>query len=151
MERYDSSPVPLSPGVRAGEFSGGQLIFYDVDHSGESFEGRVFLNAPDAALETPREPEHGYAGSFVIFGHGGCAGEEGHCHVPSKPKDPFDSRPLHGLTPLTKTVDIGEALSRVHAEGDSILVTVLAIVAGPEETELQDVLQFSAMRLVTYA
>jgi hypothetical protein len=150
MERYDSTPVPLSPGVQAGEFSGGQLIFYDVDHSGDSYEGRVFVNAPDATLDTPREPEHGYAGSFVIFGHGGCAGDEGHCDVPAEPKDLFDSRPLHPLTPQTKTVDVSDALRRVHGDGDSILVTVLPVVAGPESTELQDVLEFSAMRLVTY-
>lgn len=151
MERYDSTPVPLSPGVRAGEFSGGQLIFYEVDHSGDSFEARVFVNNPDAAIDTPREPEHGYAGSFVIFGHGGCVGDEGHCDVPVKAKDPFDSRALHALTPQTKTVDVGEALRRVHSDGDSIVVTVLAILAGPEKVELADVLEFSAMRLVTYA
>lgn len=150
MERYDSAPVPLSPAARSGEFSGAQLIFYDVDHSGDSFEGRVFLNASEAGLETPREAEQGYAGSFAIFGHGGCVGDEGHCDVPQKAKDPFDSRPLHALTPQTKTVDIGEALRRVHADGDSIVVTVLAIVAGAEESGLQDILHFTAMRLVTY-
>jgi hypothetical protein len=151
MERYDSSAIPLSPGVQAGEFSGGQLIFYDVDHSGQSFEGRVFINSADATIESPREPEHGYAGSFVIFGHGGCSGEEGHCEIPTRSKDAFDSRPLHALTPQTKTVDVGAALERVHADGESIVVTVLAIVPGPEQADLADVLDFSAMRLVTYA
>jgi len=151
MERYDSSPVPLSPAVRAGEFSGGQLIFYEVDHSGDSFEARVFVNNPDAVIDTPREPAHGYAGSFVIFGHGGCVGDEGHCDVPARQKDPFDSRSLHALTPQTKTVDVGEALRRVHGDGDSIVVTVLAILAGADSAELADVLEFSAMRLVAYA
>jgi hypothetical protein len=150
MERYDSTPLPLSPGVRAGEFSGAQLIFYEVDHSGDSFEGRVFLNNAGASLQTPREAESGYAGSFVIFGHGGCAGDEGHCDVPAKTKDPFDSRPLHALTPQTKTVDVGAALQRIYSDGDSVSVTVLPVVAGPEKTDLQDVLHFSAMRLVTY-
>jgi tyrosinase len=150
MERYESTPLPLSPTVRAGEFSGAQLIFYDVDHSGDSFEARVFINTANATVDTPREAGNGYAGSFVIFGHGGCVGDEGHCDVPAQPKDPFDSRPLHALTPQTKTVDVGEALNRVHADGDSIVVDVLAIVARPDKAELQDVLEFSAMRLVTY-
>ena len=150
MERFDSAPIPLSAGVREGDFSGGQLIFYDVDHSGASFEGRVFVNAPEATIETPREAEHGYAGSFVIFGHGGCAGDEGHCDVPTEAKDRFDSRPLHALTLQTKTVDVGAALARVHGEGESIEVTVLAIVVEPDGASLDDVLHFSAMRLVTY-
>jgi hypothetical protein len=151
MDRYRSDPpLPLSPAVRAGEFNAAELIFYDVDHSGASFEALVFLNAPEAGVETPLELEAGFAGSFVIFGHGGCVGDEGHCHVPEEPKDLFDSRPLHPLTPLTKIVDISEALKRGHDAGDGLLVTVLPVVPGEERPELADVLFFSAMRLVTF-
>ena len=150
MDIYRSDPtLPLSPATRAGDFSAAELIFYDVDHSGPSFEGRVFLNTPEADLGSPRELEAGYAGSFVIFGHGGCVGDEGHCDVPKGPKDPFDSRPLHALTPLTKVVDVSEALRRVHDAGRDLHVTVVPIVAG-EGAERADVLFFSAVRLVTY-
>ena len=45
----------------------------------QSYEARVFLNNPAATLETPLEPGEGYAGSFNVFGHGACYGEEGHC------------------------------------------------------------------------
>ena len=34
-----------------------------VDHSGASYEARVFINAPDADAGTPRDDAH-YAGSF---------------------------------------------------------------------------------------
>jgi hypothetical protein len=148
MDIYRSDPpLPLSPAIRAGEFGAAELIFYDVDHSGASFEGRVFLNTPEADVGSPRELEAGYAGSFVIFGHGGCVGDEGHCDVPEKQKDPFDNRPLHPLTPLTKVVDIGEALRRVHDAGDDLHVTLVPVVPGEERA---DVLFFSAVRLVTY-
>jgi hypothetical protein len=150
MERYLSEPLPLSPAVRAGDFSGAQLVFYGVEHAGPSFRALVFFNAPDAGLETPEEAEAGFAGSFVIFGHGGCVGDEGHCEVPAQAKDLFDSRPLHPLTPQTKTVDVGAALKRAQAEGDYLRVTVLALVPGEEAAELADVLHFSAMRLLTY-
>jgi len=150
MERFVSDPIPLSPTVRAGEFSGADLVFYDVDHSGSSFEALVFLNSPEADVDTPLEPDSGFAGSFVIFGHGGCFGDQGHCEVPSTDKDPFDSRPLHPLTPQTKLVDIGEALERVHGGDDHLLVTVLPVAPGEEAPELRDLLFFSAMRLLAY-
>jgi hypothetical protein len=150
MERFDSPPIPLSPAIRAGDFDSAQLVFYDVDHSGRSFEAAVFLGTEAASAETPLDPVHGFAGSFVIFGHGGCVGDEGHCDVPAQPKDAFDDRPLHALTPQTKTVDIGEALKEVGG-AEHLQVSVLAIVPGDERAELADVLRFSAMRLVTYA
>lgn len=151
MDRYLSDPLPLSPGVIAGEFDAAQLIFYDVDHSGPSFRALAFLNAPEVGIETPEDRDRGFAGSFVIFGHGGCVGDEGHCDVPSEEKDTFDSRALHPLTPQTKTIDVSAALKRIHADGDHLQVTVLALVPGAEAAELRDVLHFSSMRLVTYA
>jgi hypothetical protein len=151
VDRYVSDPpLPLSPAVAAGEFTNAQLIFYDVDHSGPSFEAFVFLNAPQAGVGTPLEEEAGFAGSFVIFGHGGCVGDEGHCDVPDGPKDPFDSRPLHPLTPQTKMVDVSGPLKRASAAGDRLTVTVLPMLPGDEGAELADVLFFSAMRLVAF-
>lgn len=118
MERFDQA-IPLPAAIAAGEFSSAQLIFYDVDHSGPSFEAPVFLDASGVDATTPLNSEAGFAGSFVIFGHGGCVGDEGHCDVPEKHKDPFDNRPLHALTPQTKTVDITAALKRVLGGGRS--------------------------------
>jgi hypothetical protein len=150
MDRFDSAPLPLSPAVREGQFTAADLVFYDVDHSGRSFEALVFLNSPQASVETPLELNSGFAGSFVILGHGGCFGDEGHCDVPANSKDPFDSRPLHPLTPQTKLVDVSVALQDAAKTGDHLSVTVLAVVPGVERPELKDVLYFSAMRLLAY-
>lgn len=150
MERFDPDPMPLSPAVLAGEFSAADLAFYDVDHSGPSFEALVFLNSPEAGVQAPLEPRSGFAGSFVVFGHGGCFGDEGHCEVPTANKDPFDSRPLHPLTPQTKLVDVSDALQQARKDAEHLSVTVLAIVPGAEGPELKDALFFSAMRLLTY-
>jgi tyrosinase len=150
MERFLSAPLPLAPSIREGRFSAADLIFYDVSHANRSYEALVFLNAPEVDAGTPREPEAGFAGSFVIFGHGGCFGDEGHCQVPSFHKDPFDSRPLHPLTPQTKMVDVGEALRRVAPESERLLVSVLAVVPAAERPELEDLLFFSSMRFVAY-
>jgi hypothetical protein len=154
MERFDSDLIPLSPAVGAGDFKAAQLIFYDVDHSGPSFRALTFFNASEADAQTPLEPDVGYAGHFTIFGHGGCVGDEGHCRVPEVWKDPFDRRPLHALTPQTKTINVTDALKRVCADEDAdheyLRVTVLPIMPGKERAALSDVLFFSAMRLVTF-
>lgn len=153
MERFVSDPLPLSPRIASGDFNLAQLAFYGVDHSGSSFRALAFLNAPDADLGAPRGEDSDYAGSFTIFGHGGCSGEEGHCHVPDHQKDPFDSRPLHGLTPQTKLIDITTALKRVfanpEAERGHLRVTVVPVVSG-EPDESSDVLFFSAMRFIAF-
>ena len=124
------------------------LVFYDVDHSRASYEARIFLNAPDADAQTPRDDPH-YAGSYCIFGHGGCFGDVGHCDVPTVPSDPFDLRPPRQLVPAAKTVIVSEAFKRVVAPDDETMTVtvVVAVVPGAEAT---DVLQFDTIGLLTY-
>jgi tyrosinase len=148
VDRFVSDPLELP--VREAEpdtVTRADLIFYDVDHSGASYEARIFLNAPDADATTPRDDPH-YAGSFCIFGHGGCFGDAGHCDVPTGPRDPFDLRPEHQLVPASKVVVITDAFKRLIAPTDEELtVTVVAFVPGADE---HDVLQFDRVRLLTY-
>lgn len=125
------------------------LAFYGVDHSGSSYEAKVFINHPEANDETPREDDH-YAGSFFVFGHGGCFGDEGHCDVPTGARDPFDRRAPHQLTPVTKLVNVTEALERlvdVTRPEQSITVTVVAETPGDRSDEI---LAFDRIRLLTY-
>jgi hypothetical protein len=93
----DVSFRPTSP--EEGRFTRADLVFSGVDHSETSYEVRVFLNNPTADASTPRTAEHSYAGRFVVFGHGGCFGDEGHCEVPSQPRASTDLRLAHPLTP----------------------------------------------------
>src|SRR5262245_49035451 len=99
MDRFDSDPFVMkqadderlalaapSPDVASG-FSRADLVFYGVDHSGPSYEAWIFLNNPEATLDTPAEPAQGYAGRFTVFGHGGCYGEAGHCDVADRLSD----------------------------------------------------------------
>jgi hypothetical protein len=151
MNRFYAQEIQLSPGVAAGGFTRADLVFYGVEHRGPSFEARVFLNEPGADVDTELSLERGYAGSFVIFGHGGCFGDSGHCEVPSGPRDPFDTRPPHGMTPLTKLVEITDALLRAR-EGDhtTIDVTVVPVLPGKERARAEDVLFFTDVQLLAY-
>ena len=139
MPRFDDPAVPIG---RA------DLVFYDVDPKGPSYQARIYLNAPDADPTTPRDVEHGFAGWFTIFGHGGCFGDdERHCEY-SAHVDPFDLRPPRGIPPQTKTVTVTDALKRLR--GSEFTVTVVAVVATAQGPEAIDTLDFRQLRLLTY-
>ena len=131
-------------------FSRADLEFIDVDHSGASYEARVFINNPGADENTPTTENSGYAGSFNIFGHGGCFGDVGHCEV-HEMRDQFDYRPSHPLTPAKKVVIATEAISRAVEVSQNITVTVVPIVKSwTDKSDRENVLKFDHINLVTY-
>lgn len=149
VERFVSAALALSPAIRAGEFSRADLVFHGVDHSKDSYEGRLYVNEPDADAATGREVPT-YVGSFHVFGHGGCFGDSGHCNVPGAPRAAFDLRPAHQLTPQTKAVIITDplkALLQADSSLASIRVTIVAVVVGEASNE---VLDFRELRLLAY-
>ncbi len=144
VDRFVSPPIDLP--IDTEDTYRADLVFYDVDHSGASYEARIFLNVPDADADTPRDHPN-YAGSFHIFGHGGCFGDVGHCDVPTE-RDPFDLRPPHQLVPASKTVVITDAFKRIVGPHDETM-TVTVVAFAPGDTP-NDVLQFATIRLLTY-
>jgi len=145
-ERYTSEAIEL-PNAGPGAISRADLVFYGVDHSSSSFCARIFLDKPDADATTPID-DPSYAGSFSIFGHGGCFGGPGHCDVKER-DEPFDLRPPHQLTPATRTVIVTDHIKRLLVEGssDTFTVTVVAVVPGDESN---DVLTLRHVRLLSY-
>jgi hypothetical protein len=151
---YVTDPLELpEPEV---EFSRADLIFFGVDHSGRSFQARVFVNNPDANADTARAEEEGYVGAFHIFGHGGCFGDVGHCDLPTSPQEQTDLRLPHPLTPATKGIVVTDALRRLLDAGlREVTLTVVPIVhettlpLGRAATE-GPTLQFQSVSLVTY-
>src|ERR1051325_3295550 len=80
-KKYVSESIKLDISKLENDFYRADLIFHGLDHSGPSYEGRVFINNTRANSETPEDPKEGYAGSFFVFGHGGCLGNENHCDI----------------------------------------------------------------------
>jgi tyrosinase len=130
-------------------FSRADIEFHGVDHAGASYEGRVFLNLPDADEQTPRTVPQ-YAGAFHIFGHGGCLGDAGHCDVATRRV--FDPRPAHPLTRALKVVIATEALRRAVATAEPISVTVVPVISSttPHVGRPDDLVKYEAVRIVTY-
>jgi tyrosinase len=153
-DRFVSDPLEIPRRPDGRDYDHADLEFYGVDHSGLSFEARVFLNNRDATDDTPLELEAGYAGSFHIFGHGGCFGDVGHCDVPTEPPDPFDLRLPHPLFPATKSIEVTDVLKTLRDSGaEDVTVTVVAVpyeAAGPLGRDAAAELTIESISLVTY-
>jgi hypothetical protein len=145
-------PIELPPRAEAGRYTRAQLEFREVDHSGRSMDVRVYLDRTDANADTPLD-DPSFAGRFHIFGHGGCAGDLGHCELPAE-RDPFDFRLPHPLTPISVIVVITEALNRVlDAGATEFSVTAVPIVHDyglPLGRDAKTELEFRSVSLVTY-
>jgi hypothetical protein len=148
-KKYTSAGIPVDS-VEAS-FSRADVIFDGLEHAGISFEGRVFLNNGSADETTAQTPEFGYAGSFHIFGHGGCFGDDpSHCDVRKAPR-PYDPRPAHGLTPARKVVIATDAVRQAIGAGKPVTVTVVPVVrADTPKSDYEDVLKFDTVSIVTY-
>ena len=133
----------FDPGVtQESAFKRADLVFEGVDHARESYEVRVFLNNKDADEQTARSPETGYAGRFVVFGHGRCFGAPDHCEPalaaapPAQAIDPGGGR-QHPLTPQTRIVTITEPLRRIlSAPGRRLkTLTFVPVAKGPRREQ----------------
>jgi hypothetical protein len=157
-DRFISEPLEMPARARDADFVRADLQFHGVDHAGVSYEARIFLNRPDADLSTPLATDNdgGYAGSFHVFGHGGCFGDVGHCEVPSGPRSPYDKRLPHPLTPHTKSIIVTDALRRLRDHGDATTFTVTVVAAIydtsglPLGRDVAEPLLFDSISLVTY-
>lgn len=143
MEQLLVRDLPLAPAAINRDFTRADLVFYGVEHSGTSYEALVFLNAPEANLATALDVETGFAGSFVILGHGGTHGRKR--RGPVGASEFFD-----GALPQTKVVDVTEAIRHPRCAGDVITITVLPILPGPERARQGDVLFFAEARLLFF-
>jgi tyrosinase len=149
MQQFVSQPLRVPALEQGADFARADLIFYGVDHSGPSYTVAIFFDKPRADLTTPLDTEHGYAGSFTVFGHGGCFGAEGHCEVSARHVDAFDHRPPHPLTPLTIAVTVTEAVHRL--PDPQVVITLVAVQPGHDGPRPSDAFNFESLRLITYA
>ncbi len=147
---YTSGPIVLT-GVE-GKFVRADLEFDGVDHGGVSFEARVFLDNEAATADTPQDLDHGYAGSFNIFGHGGCLGDPGHCDIRGLPRL-YDPRPANPLTPARKIVIVTEAIRhmiKVRKKKTLIVKIVPVITSGTKRCDYKNVLKLDQITLQIY-
>ena len=158
-ERWISEPLELPLREPSGEYPRVDLVFHEIDHSGPSFEARIYIDNTDADESSPTTTDEGYAGSFWIFGHGGCFGDIGHCDVQTEPRDVFDRRAPHQLTPHKRIVTVNTTLepladaASTQPPEPTFVVTVVAIptpIAREGQRKRSTVLDFRELSVVTY-
>jgi hypothetical protein len=152
MATFDSKPFASAP-LRT-PYKRADIELHRVDQAVPSYEGRVFLNAPDADAETALDPRSGYLGSFFIFGKVECWGEdEEHCAEPARRR--FDRRrsPTRWAKVRVRTPE--GALSRlVKDAGDELTLHIVAVMpelADYSNYQPADVLRFERLSIITYA
>ena len=121
MRSHSARPIPAAAFEEEPE-----LVFRGVEQAGPSFEGRVFLNNPDADETTPLSAEAGYAGSFHVYGYGIPAPPEmTEARSARKPGDP-------PVAPIEKQLrPDGEALRLALEGADELTVTVVPVPVDP--------------------
>ena len=148
---YTSKPVPIDFAGPEHRYVRSDLEIYGIYHGGPSYEGRIFLNNPKADQATARTRENGYAGSFYIFGHGGCLGDPGHCEVNEEKREEYDFRSPHPLTPAKKKVTVTDTLREIAKTNKTATITVVPVVTATNELcDDLDVFRFEKMRFVSY-
>lgn len=125
------------------------LQFHGIDHSGPSYEGRIFINNPQADQNTPTTLENGYVGSYNIFGHGRCFGDVGHCEI-RRAISPFDYRPSHPLTPAFKRIRITDQIKKIGNDRKEFVITIVPILSGSLEDQTEDVVKLERISIVSY-
>jgi len=142
--------------VAAPSFRRADIVVDGVDHSGPSFEVRVFGNNSGATAATAPKIENGYLGSFHVFGHGFCFGDVGHCEVNDRGVAKTDLRDPHPLAPAQKIVVATDAIKQLIARDGALRdvslvpIAVGTIPKGGDEANARDVLKYDNVRLVTY-
>lgn len=134
------------------DYERADLEFIGVEHGGASYEARVYVNNPNADASTQPTETNGYAGSFYVFGHGGCFGDAGHCDIHAHHHEEFDPRRSHPLEPMKKLVVATDAIRAAAVRGKPISVTVVPIVTGWTDLveDTYNVLKFDHINLATY-
>ncbi len=148
---YTSKPVSIAFAAPDHRFVRADLEIRGIYHGEASYEGRIFLNNAKADQRTPTSLDYGYAGSFHIFGHGGCLGDPGHCDINEHNREAYDFRPPHPLTPATKRVTVTDALRKIAVSAKEATITVVPVVTATNELcDDQNVFRFEDMRFLTY-
>ena len=134
------------------EFYRADIEIHGIDHSGQSYEGRVFLNNPNANQKTPKDENSNYAGSYYIFGHGGCYGDVGHCdYVPGARK--YDLRQNTDIRPQYKRIIATDLIKKLSKKTNSIVITIVPVLYAKSEEESvpkRDIIKFDKIGIITY-
>ena len=125
VKTFEAVPLPAITGDPQAHRA--MIEFTGIDLAGPSYEGRVFLNNPEAGPDTPLTLEQGYAGSFHVYGYGQMADERPEeTPAETQPRQPARRARL----PIRRQIIASEAVRRAAAAGPATTVTLVAVPPG---------------------
>jgi len=154
VKTYTSPKIHVSKEDLERDFYRADLRLLGVDIKVPTYEGRVFINNTSANLDTPTDLEHGYVGSYGIFGHPDCLGDEGHCDVHTQ-RLKFDVIPYR-LVPEDISITITDKLKSLAKQTSDFTVTICPIVCPPieehgmEKVDLENVVKINKVSIELY-
>lgn len=127
ITRFQSAKAGVHPAVLASHRRA-EIRLHKVKYSvnGGTFV-RVFLNTPNADVNTPTRDNDHFVGQVQLFS-GGCIGGPGHCDPPPDAKRKFDHRPRHRKTPFNIHLDATDTVGKLRAQGETDLHINLVVM-----------------------
>lgn len=127
ITRFKSAKANVHPDVLA-HHGRAEIRLHKAQYSinGGTFI-RVFLNAPNADVNTPTKGNAHFVGQVQLFS-GGCIGGPGHCDPPPDTKRKFDLRPRHRKTPFNIHLDATDTVSTLRTQGATDLHVNLVVM-----------------------
>lgn len=121
---YVSGQIQFDINNLEESFQRAELVIENIDCSGFSYEGRVFLNNPDANEETPMSTEYGYAGCYHILGYGGVLQDDFEVE-----RSVFDSRPFRSVL-NHKRINVTDILKLMSRNTNVFVISIVPILPG---------------------
>lgn len=151
---YTTGKIQFSKEDLKSDFYRADCVFRGVASNVPTYEGRVFINNSTASISTPKDLRHGYVGSYVIFGHAKCLGDEGHCDVRPK-RHKFDVVPYRLAPEPYISIRVTEYLKKLSKNTQDFTVTVVphvcrVIVDGEEKPDLENVVKIDKISIEIY-
>ncbi|MBP6823856.1 MAG: tyrosinase family protein [Acidobacteria bacterium] len=127
IEKFKSAPTWVHPQVLK-QHRHAEVRLHNVQYSvnGGTFI-RVFLNSPNADVNTPTTGNDRFVGQLQLFS-GGCIGGPGHCDPPPASKRKFDQRPRHRKTPFNIKLDATDTIGKLKAKGETDMHISLVVM-----------------------
>jgi tyrosinase len=146
ITKFKSAKTPVLPSVMA-DHSHAEVRLHKVQYRTRGgFHVRVFLNSPQADVNTPTRGNDHYVGQVSTFS-GFCVGGPGHCDPPKEHRRKFDLRGRPHKTPGNFHLDATETVQKLSAQGETAFQVNL-VVMNTDATPATDALLLNAVSLV---
>ena len=142
---YCSKPIQIDIARLEVPFHRADIVIRNMDGSGISYEGKVFLNNPNANQETVLSLENGYVGSYHIFGYGALFPGDIH-----KERSRYDHRPSQSPLIEYKRIVVTDALRVLGQNTNAFVITIVPVLPGHESDVLEgDIIKFEKIGIIT--